>query len=1181
MSPIGLRRALAMELNTTAIVIIVNMGVLITGLIIFIVILLVKRRREHNQHMASLDERELVIAQTQKGAKRVSLTKPRTVLKRSTVIPFNSPSGWNHLPSVETLNSSEPPTVLPHYAPPKPAGFVPKSNRLSWPFLGRRASGRTFATRKIRVSILSTVVESPKPSPLAPVLSGSSGGQSSPTKSQKHDRPSQSLIKQHSCYRKQEHETGLKDDEIMLGPVRKSPNPDTTFANDYQKRPIRSYSMTAMFTDKDPGNLTGVSRPKPHTRSVSTSNQASGNPPEGSLPIPPLEIARIKAEHCLDSRKGSIISRSPSQQSNSSFESGNSYILATQSSPILRSSNSRVQKVAKQRHRNSMIVSTRPFRDTLTLHGRTDNAQLSNSSSLQSLASRVKTRDSIALTKASSPANSLYTAHIRTTPKRKSGSYVTPYGSPEDRRKRYSMPQSVLSNQEGPKRQLSQASTQASSTRSSNGNPFQWDPAPMSTGKPSALKGSPSARKSGHKRSNTVRISLVPTMLGPSRSRSPSPAIHNIAEESPPTHPEKIQSVVLSSSSTRSLPRPPSTSIFAPELRFSATKIHASLTDSSPMLAMATFDHGPVGSPLKNQAMSANSQATQTNHNRLSNGSLYSIPTFPSSCQNLPETSIVNSSPPVFAISRPSNEYGRNGQTFNEMDMDASSTQLVLGNDFSSARPVPANGFSTECPSPVYQPTASGISRSFSSPFSSIPEESSAEPLLTADCESIDPYDSRPCSPKTIPSVASHSHPNHEAYNLPIKDTTIPEEPLDTVDPAILSKETYASLKGPFDNGSGSAISDRKKEQNNLLVYSNPSDVVRSIQPLIDAAFPSSPPTQPDSLALEPPGLFIQSSPSSLYSAPSPSPSFPMAPNSPRPGHAQLPLGTPTINFTNVPILTPCGPRDPPPRSLRSSIQALRRMNSDTKKGGKAERRYANFGREDSIALPGDESWLEGIEGYEEEEDETWDEQKGRALVGDLGFDWEGDATELEIDLGSTAISKPPRFLHISSMPTVEIESTKDKENEEKKSGESPETSSPRPTTPNAISRDRSSSIWEDGERFWASTPPRPPITSPSKPANRFLPLSSSPASTRSPRKRAFDVAKDDVSDQLDVQDENGRVGADGEKKRHSGRYRKRSVLGTSTPNVKINVIPPSSGGGQDTPGSYYDAEGFLSQRYE
>jgi hypothetical protein len=67
----------------------------------------------------------------------------------------------------------------------------------------------------------------------------------------------------------------------------------------------------------------------------------------------------------------------------------------------------------------------------------------------------------------------------------------------------------------------------------------------------------------------------------------------------------------------------------------------------------------------------------------------------------------------------------------------------------------------------------------------------------------------------------------------------------------------------------------------------------------------------------------------------------------------------------------------------------------------------------------------------------------------------------------------------------------------------------------------------------------------------------------------------------LDVQDENGKVGADGEKKRHSGRYRKRSVLGTSTPNVKINVIPPSSGGGQDTPGSYYDAEGFLSQRYE
>ena len=1165
--------------------------------------------------MASLDERELAIARTQKDAKRVSLTKPRTIFKRNTSIPFHSISGWNNLPSVETFNSPEPPTVPPHYAPPKPAGFIPKSKSLSWPFLGRRASGRGLPMRKVRVSVLSTVVESPKPSPLVAVSSGSPGERFSTSESQK-DVPHEHHLIQHPCYRRQGQRAELRNDELPLHHIRKSPTPETDPAKEGHKRPIRSCSMTEMSIDREPWSMSGSSHPQSHTRSVSTSNQASGNPPAGGLPIPPLGIARIKAEDHLQARRRSFISRSPSQQSNSSFESGNSYILATQSSPIIRSSNTRVHKVARQKPRNSMIVSTRPFRDTLTLHGRAENSQgsiksrsaclgsvisttqassqtvkrssqLINSSSLHSLVNRVRVSESNAITKISSPTNSLVASRSITTPKRRSGSYVTPYGSPESRRKRFSMPQNTTGGHEGPKRQLSQASTQASSTRSSNGNPFQWDPAPMSTGRPSALKGSPSARRYGHKRSNTVRISLVPTLLGPPRSRSPSPAIHNIVEESPPADSENTNSVGLGFSTTRSLPRPPSASVFAPELRFSATRIHASLTDSSPMLAMASFDHGPIGTPITAHEISAGSQGAQTSNNRLSDGSLYSIPTFPSPCHDLPQASIMNTPPPVFAISWPSNEYGRDGQTPNPIGTGAPFAELVFDIDTSSARSVPMDGPQIDFPSLVCQSTVSAIPRSFSSTFSSIPEESSAESVPTAGCEPTKPQDSPSCSPKTIPSVPRPSVSSREAYSLPIKDTAIPEEPTNTVDPAILSKETYTSLKGPFDNGSTSAINARAKDQNNLLSYSSPLDVVRSMQPLIDAAFPSSPPTQshglqsqPDLLAFEPPGLSIQSSPSSLYSAPSPSPSLPIAPSSPCPAHAQLPSGTPLINFAAVPMLSPCGPRDPPPRSLRSSIQALRRMNSDTKKGGKAERRYANFGREDSIALPGEESWLEGIEGYGDEEDESWDEQKGRALVGDLGLDWERDATQLEMDVNPMTIPVQPTFSHESSMSDAEREATKNKDDEEETPRELPETSSPRPATPNVVPRDRSSSIWEDGEKFWASTPPHPPITSPNKPTDRFLPLSSSPVPTRSPRKRAFDVAKDEVNAQLDMQDENVKMVAQEEKKGYGGRYRKRSVLGTSTPNVKINIIPPSSGV-RDTPGSLYDADGFLSQSYD
>ena len=191
---------------------------------------------------------------------------------------------------------------------------------------------------------------------------------------------------------------------------------------------------------------------------------------------------------------------------------------------------------------------------------RTENrSSTTTNSSGQSV--RVKTAESITLSKVSSPAN---------TPKRRSGSHVNAYGSPEERIKTSSAKRNGSAESSHLlERQLSQASTQASSTRSSNGNPFQWNPAPLSSGKPSALKGSPSARK-GHRRQNCVRISLAPTILGPlSRppSSSPSPSlIHDIQEESPNATSEKRNSIGLGFSNNRSLPTPPSSSTFSPEL---------------------------------------------------------------------------------------------------------------------------------------------------------------------------------------------------------------------------------------------------------------------------------------------------------------------------------------------------------------------------------------------------------------------------------------------------------------------------------------------------------------------------------------------------------------------------------------------------------------------------------------
>ncbi|KAF2871321.1 hypothetical protein BDV95DRAFT_573756 [Massariosphaeria phaeospora] len=353
-------------------------------------------------------------------------------------------------------------------------------------------------------------------------------------------------------------------------------------------------------------------------------------------------------------------------------------------------------------------------------------------------------------------------------------------------------------------------------------------------------------------------------------------------------------------------------------------------------------------------------------------------------------------------------------------------------------------------------------------------------------------------------------------------------------------------------------------------------------EPLLEAAFPSSPPvpsnmkdsskaTSKDAQAdLQPrfelPTISIQSSPGSLYSSTSPPPSPPLlSPCSPRPGHAQLPA--PSLNFANVPLLSPSilGPRGSPPRPLRTSIQKLRRMNSDAdEKGGKAERRYLRLGREESIALPGEETWLDELD--EEEYDGGLDEEKGRHLVGDILDDWEEEATVLQLD----------------------IEYTKTDKGKDNSNNNTP-TQGQVPSSPSASRR--SSSIWENGERFWQSTPPHPP-TSPNKPKQHFLPLCSSPVSTPTPksnRKRHFEVAKDaslPISPNEDTNDNSNsssnskkaseRTSRDERRRSVTGsRYRKRSALGVSTPNVRIQVQPPS-GGFQGTPGSLYDADGFL-----
>jgi hypothetical protein len=363
--------------------------------------------------------------------------------------------------------------------PPTPIGRVSKSTRLSWPFSARRASGKAIHMRKIRVPVLSTVIESPRPSPQVPVISVPlEGDHLALGQSQGRLSSDQSLLRYHPAFRKPDQYDTAENAVARSENLRRSLTAKPVTVPEIRVRPNRSKSVIEIPLNANPDGLSYFPRPALHTRSVS---QSSGNAPDAPVPPLPLKIAQIKTqEHRL-----SLLSRSPSV---SSHDSGNTAILTTKSSPILpRSTNIRVQKGSVQKGarrdwRSSMIVGPRPLRDTLTLHGRNQNSEssikssiarismapettqssqagnrsstITNSSSSQSL--KVKTAASVTMSRVSSPAQSPVTVRSH-TPQRKSGSYVTAYGSPEERAKGSSALRDASELRGWPTRQLSQA----------------------------------------------------------------------------------------------------------------------------------------------------------------------------------------------------------------------------------------------------------------------------------------------------------------------------------------------------------------------------------------------------------------------------------------------------------------------------------------------------------------------------------------------------------------------------------------------------------------------------------------------------------------------------------------------------------------------------------------------------
>jgi hypothetical protein len=604
-------------------------------------------------------------------------TKPRHVLRRSTFLPFGSQSGWNILNSREDLSKSVHTTRLRFQNDTSGQKRGKSRPQTSWRLSKGTATQTQVPPDAVENTRLPAVIESPA------LLSVRSPG--SPRNRQlarfkaPHNEPDAlAVVPQPTPFSPKELYCSSPFAPAVKASNAESLKPEPLTVSKRRKRYRAQTAGTTIRPVVSSSERRYQSRGRnsaSHNRSLSLGSQNPGVVPQTPAPPLPPSLASFKQPN----RPRSWGEINSSRLSISSFESIGSSLLAA-SPRIQRTSSAWLKGGPKREYANSLITGPRPLPRHLRV-GTATEPQSSSEHNLRSLRGSIQNNpgpcsvfsldgntlpketssNSLAGSIQLSPFSKLAAAETvrlnrtsvvsltansllaQNTPRRQSKFLVTPNGSPAQRETMEHRDTST--NQNGSINQLSQNSSRASSTRSSNGNPFQFDPSPMACGRPSAMKGSPNARNRGHRRQNCVRISVPP------QSKSPSLTMAGIQEESPEAI-EKATSEPAYGSFDRSLPRPPSSATFAPDVILNPTLLRASLTPSSPTLSMVPFaTEFSSREPSMPSATSSPSTRELKRHSKTS--SIFTILAFPS-----PGKVTTNVTPtPTFSFTHPSNEF--------------------------------------------------------------------------------------------------------------------------------------------------------------------------------------------------------------------------------------------------------------------------------------------------------------------------------------------------------------------------------------------------------------------------------------------------------------------------------------------------------------------------------------------
>lgn len=1106
----------------------VGVGGAILIAIILVGVLLVRKRAGHRRAVAEIEQhgepvrpmRELDIS---------DIPRPVSVARRTSLLPLHGRAGWGALSSNETIHQTE----------SEPRVDKKKRNSISLP---KRIRG---GIQLKRLKHLSAIMESPRsratksPSPAMPELV------MTPVKSRSSEKPGfrKTITLVHPAER---------GDDVFVVPG--SPKPDVlpcfairspgmygaSIANDDRPKPPRSVSVGALVPIPEtavPGHPARPNRPQMHARSISLGAPPS-RPPSG--PVPPLPVISPHRTNSDESnRQGMCISR----MSSSSQDSASSSVLVT--SPILTmrddeskqigspsieqlledDDTAQLKNVVNRQWQTPLNTGPRPMdmphsgiessaplpRNHASI--RSNIARYSNDSlddrhvSLISTMStdsgrnrlsipQLATADRVSISRVSS-YNSLNSAaggavQKITTPRKPSRqSSVSANGSPAERRKTSTDPTSVsreiqanaVLNTNTSSRHTSH-STQ-NSGRSSNGNPFQWDQSLPLT-KPSALKGSPNSKGSkGHKRQNCVRIStLTPQILGPPPSRPTSPSIMcGIQEEGEDSqHQQTNVGGVRFVNNGRRLSRPPSANSLGHQHNLRVQTLRASLTPSSPTLSTWTAyqeqyqGHGGLPSQHSDSQLSVSPMA-RTGSRQSDRSSAFSIPSFPSPSKATLSGIQLSQPVPEFSLSRPSTDEPEGSSSPFALHMSSEDEEVLNGQQESeeitlaSSPPLPTSkheGYDPAWPvinipapqhneydpaSPTWpeDSTETEPERSSTSyfPFAiaagmqgpcSDDEHYHVSPRSRPTSYGGDMPDTPPCSPKTVP----------EGFKTLFgrEDTT----------PAVI-------VAGPRINNVRATRSAEK------LTSANASAIMATIpEDPVNVGFPSAVP-----VLAPPPETEPQTTPQGrrqraasiaashlrpLRQAPPPSLSIPF--------DSDVSVPSPL----HIKQTSPQGPRSEPAKSVLKNAMALRRMNSEIDTTTRNSRRYTRLTREASPLLPwigstdpsescydlfdfdvASDTGAGAQDPYTSNPDDTYEPGRVKSALDEI------DMTDLDRRLDGALAgfeAGPPS----SASPSATVS--------------------------------RTSSVWEDGEKFWerrpdfsfaASSPPSGSNTTPTKKA--------------------------------------------------------------------------------------------------